>query len=93
MKTIQLELDLGLELPPAEEDPGVPVELIVNQNRVVLLQALYARDGRDQSDHPLHGTYSGLAMELHRAIGQALVDRLLEIPRFSPELVIGHVPG
>lgn len=33
---------------------------LIQQARVELLEALYAYDGRDRSDHPLHHTYTGL---------------------------------
>jgi hypothetical protein len=35
-------------------------EVIVDQNRVDLLEKLYFWDGRDKKDHPLHDTYTGL---------------------------------
>ena len=90
MQVIQLELDLGLE-PGQSPDPApeLPASVVTDQNRPVLLRALYERDGRDSPDHPLHGVYTGLAVELHRSIGQALVDKLLELPGFSPEMVLG----
>jgi len=38
-------------------------EVIVDQNRVALLDKLYFWDGRDKKDHPLHNTYSGLYLK------------------------------
>jgi hypothetical protein len=32
-------------------------------NRVNWLDELYLRDGRDNKDHPQHGTYTGLHMK------------------------------
>jgi hypothetical protein len=94
MESVQLELDLGLDQGSPSSPSAAPSErLIVDRNRPVLLRALYERDGRDNPDHPLHGVYTGLAVELHRAVGQALVDKLLGVPGFSPEIVLGHWQG
>jgi hypothetical protein len=38
-------------------------EVIVDQNRVDLLNRLYVWDGRDNKDHPMHSTYTGLYLK------------------------------
>jgi hypothetical protein len=35
-------------------------DIEVMENRIALLDALYAMDGRDKKDHPQHGLYTGL---------------------------------
>ena len=38
-------------------------EVIVDQNRVDLMDKLYFWDKRDKKDHPMHGTYTGLYLK------------------------------
>jgi hypothetical protein len=99
MEAVQLELDLGLTSEPARQPydrvphPCSADGIRVDRHRVALMEELYRRDGRDQPDHPHRHTYTGLAEELHTAIGRALVDRLLELPVFTPELILGASGG
>lgn len=96
MDCVQLELDLESVTPeppvrgPAPlPSPRSPEGLVIDRNRATLLDALYLQDGRDQSSHPAHGTYTGLAESLHQRLGRALVDRLLESDGFEAILITG----
>ncbi len=40
-------------------------------NRTIALEWMYRLDGRDQSTHPQHHTYSGLAQQFFAAHGDA----------------------
>jgi hypothetical protein len=48
-------------------DPLIPCkpgaeDIQAMQNRVIWLDMLYASDKRYKKDHPMHGTYTGLAL-------------------------------
>ena len=49
-------------------DPMIPCkpgaqDVEAMANRVIWLDALYLRDGRDNPDHKFHGVYTGLALK------------------------------
>lgn len=48
--------------PMIPSKPGAEDTEAMN-NRVLWLEALYAHDGRDNSDHPFHHTYTGLVKQ------------------------------
>ncbi|MGA1770622.1 MAG: hypothetical protein ACO4CP_12585 [Steroidobacteraceae bacterium] len=84
MDAVQLELDLGLEEPISVPTalgiphPCTPEGIETDRNRVALLDALYEEDGRGSSDHPLHGTYTGLYKAFCTRIGRIVVDQIVE---------------
>jgi hypothetical protein len=84
MKAVQLELDLAL---PEAPRPAPPVDVILDRNRPKLLRALYERDGRDDPGHRHCGTFTGLAQQFHQEVGRALVNKLMESPDFTPEIL------
>lgn len=61
-------------------DPATREAIRRQDNRVALLEALYVKDGRDGSDHPRSGTYTGLISAFRYGIGQSIIDALLEDP-------------
>jgi len=61
-------------------DPATREAIRQQDNRVALLEALYFRDGRDKSDHPLSGTYTGLLGAFRYKLGQLLIDAFLKDP-------------
>lgn len=63
--------------------------LLINDNRCRLMEALYALAGRDNPEVDGHHTYTGLAEDLHAAVGRVVVDGLLRAPDFDPSLLIG----
>ena len=69
---------------PAADQIEVQSQLLVDQNRNRLLEALFEQAGRDDDAVPHHHTYTGLAEELHSALGRALVDQLLSSEAFDP---------
>lgn len=79
----------GLESQVPSPDPEVITRQTVNRNRVALLEALYSCADRGNPAKPLHHTYTGLAEELHQTVGRVLVDAFLELPEFSPEMLLG----
>jgi hypothetical protein len=93
MQAIQLELDLGDSLSDGAAagtpHPCTPAGITSDQNRVKLLDALYALDGRGRPDHPLKGTYTGLAEAFHLAIGRLVVDEALKSPDFTFQMLGG----
>ena len=42
--------------------PGAE-DVVAERNKTVWLEELYLLDGRDQTDHPQHGLFTGLAMK------------------------------
>ena len=47
-------------------DPMIPCkpgaeDVVAERNKTVWLEELYLLDGRDQTDHPQHGLFTGLA--------------------------------
>lgn len=56
------------------------VNLARENNTQALMEALYEASGRSERRHPQHATYTGLAEEFHRRIGQALTAALLPRP-------------
>ncbi len=88
MQFEQLELfvtpqELDCAEPPTERSEAQS-QLLIDQNRNCLLEALFKRAGRDDDAVPHHHTYTGLAEELHNALGRALVDQLLSSEAFDP---------
>jgi hypothetical protein len=61
-------------------DPATRAAIREQDNRVALLEALYTRDGRDKSDHPLGGTYTGLMSAFRYKLGQLIIDAFLRDP-------------
>jgi hypothetical protein len=99
MEAIQLELDLGdlgpgghpltdEQLPPAAH-PCTPEGLLVDQNRVRFLEALYEVDGRSDPEHPHCGTYTGLAEAFCLRLGRELVNAALESEDSALVLLLG----
>jgi|LakMenEpi03Aug12_release.lakeMendotaPanAssembly.Ray.scaffolds.fasta_scaffold622301_2 hypothetical protein len=95
MDVVQLELDLGLDEPigvpaaPEIPHPCTPEGIDADRNRVALLDALYAEDGRGSADHPLHGTYTGLYETFCTKVGRIIVDLIV----VDPEIEIGVSGG
>lgn len=79
--------DLDCAKPPMERTE-VQSQLLVDQNRNCLLEALFKQAGRDDDAVPHHHTYTGLAEELHIAVGRALVDQLLSSEAFDPRWLV-----
>jgi len=42
--------------------PGAE-DVVAERNKTVWLEELYLLDGRDQTDHPQHGLFTGLAIK------------------------------
>lgn len=79
----------GLESQDVVPDPEVVTRQIINRNRVTLLEALYERADRGNPSTDRHHTYTGLAEQLHLSIGRAVVDGVLQLPEFTPEMLLG----
>lgn len=86
-----------LEIPGLESDPAVQrreeaqERLRIEENRVRLLEALYAQVGRDDRTKPHHHTYTGLAARFHEGLGRAITNQLLASPGFKPECLVGDL--
>ncbi len=92
MQFQQLELfaipqDSSCVEPPVERT-AVQAQLLIDQNRHRLLEALFEQAGRDSEAVPHHHTYTGLAEALHVALGRALVDQLLSSEAFDPRWLV-----
>tara|TARA_R100000231_G_scaffold94825_1_gene71099 strand:+ start:3115 stop:3306 length:192 start_codon:yes stop_codon:yes gene_type:complete len=48
--------------PMISSKPGAE-DIVAERNKTVWLEELYFLDGRDQTDHPQHGLFTGLAMK------------------------------
>jgi hypothetical protein len=95
MDAVQLELDLGLDKPvyvsaaPEIPHPCTPEGVDTDRNRVALLDALYAEDGRESANHPRHGVYTGLYETFCTRIGRMIVELIVA----DPEIEIGVTGG
>ena len=78
MEAIQLELPLGPLETGRRPDPEVVRQERIASGRVRVMEALYRLAGREELDHPLHGRYTGLGQAFHAAMGQVLLETLLE---------------
>lgn len=89
MEVTQLEIP-GLEafLPPEAAEKRAQ-DLLVNENRVELLETLYELDGRDDPSHPHHHTYTGLMVAFDQALGRSITDLLLSTKGFQPKWLTG----
>lgn len=63
-------------------------QLLMDQNRNRLLEALFKQAGRDDAAVPHHHTYTGLAEALHIAVGRALVDQMLSSEAFDTNWLV-----
>tara|TARA_R100000908_G_scaffold36818_1_gene16892 strand:- start:282 stop:467 length:186 start_codon:yes stop_codon:yes gene_type:complete len=55
-------------------DPMIPCkpgaeDVVAMRNRVRWIEALYEHDGRENSDHPMHGLYTGLHIKYANWVG------------------------
>ena len=60
----------------------------VGAKRQELLELLFHADGRDNPGHPHAFTYTGLAMEFHRRVGQSMIQSFLETPNFEVSALV-----
>jgi hypothetical protein len=73
---------------PPVERTAVQTQLLIDQNRHRLLEALFEQAGRGSEAVPHHHTYTGLAEALHIALGRVLVDQLLSSEAFDPRWLV-----
>lgn len=88
MECTQLEIP-GLEGFGGGGDSAGASAVDVGAKRQELLELLFRADGRDEPGHPHAFTYTGLAMEFHRRVGQAMIDTLLKAPGFKVSALVG----
>lgn len=80
----------------ADDSTGTPPEilearaaLVRENNTQALMDVLYTASGRASRSHPLHSTYTGLAEELHRRVGQRITSEALASPLFHARTFAG----
>lgn len=88
MECTQLEIP-GLEGFGKGGDSARASAVDVDAKRQELLELLFRADGRDRAEHPHAFTYTGLAAEFHRRVGQSMIDALLETPGFKVSALVG----
>jgi hypothetical protein len=75
---MQLELPFDPPVAGGLPDPEVVRQDRIANGRVRVMEALYRLAGREEPDHPLHGRYTGLGQAFYGAMGQVLLEALLE---------------
>lgn len=94
MQYQQLELFGAPQKPdcaePLAERTATQSQLLMDQNRNRLLEALFKQAGRDDAAVPHHHTYTKLAEALHIAVGRALVDQLLSSEAFDTNWLVAE---
>ncbi len=98
MEAVQLELEFNLEqpglVPPINTPhPCTPEGVVVDQNRVYLLEILYQADGRNDPSHRRHGSYTGLAEAFQQRLGSALMNEALRAPDMTAVLNMLELAG
>ena len=88
MASIQLEIP-GLEGFGESGSPAGGTAVDVGARRQELLDLLFHAAGRAEPEHPQVSTYTGLAMDFHRRVGQTIVEKLLETPGFEVSWLLG----